>query len=368
MSRTPAARRRAFTLVELLIVIAIIGVLMGLLLPAIQAARERARQTQCANHLRNLGTAMQNFATKTSKGTFPGWMQLQRLDPNVPDHYAGTPQSDIEVSWAAKLLPTLDRAGDWQTLLSRGYATSTNLGSPPDDIPPVDVFVCPDDTQLNDEAAHLTYVVNSGGPDVLASSSQASAMGGSDSKANGLCHNLVTGFRGQTVKQSSGDIPDGSARTILISENIHKDAPGLPGAPYANTWLRSSALLAAPDPPIAEQYYGMVWVYDSSNPNDPAESGMQERINRDSVKPAAYGPAGAAYARPASAHPELIIVAFADGHTASVRGDIEYRVYQQLMTPNGKKCVWTKDPSENMPNAFYNADPTAQLEDSDYLP
>jgi prepilin-type N-terminal cleavage/methylation domain-containing protein len=90
MSRLHPACRGAFTLVELLVVIAIIGVLVALLLPAVQAARESARRTQCSNHLKQISLASLNF-----EDTYKGLPPL-RLADNWP-------------TWAAMILPYVEQ-------------------------------------------------------------------------------------------------------------------------------------------------------------------------------------------------------------------------------------------------------------------
>ena len=87
-------KRAAFTLVELLVVIAIIGILVALLLPAIQAAREAARRSQCQNHLKNIGLALQNYHTATN---------------HFPKGFVSTGSSAVEAwSWSTFVLPYLE--------------------------------------------------------------------------------------------------------------------------------------------------------------------------------------------------------------------------------------------------------------------
>lgn len=100
------ASRKAFTLVELLVVIAIIGVLVGLLLPAVQAAREAARRASCVNNLKQLGLACQNF--ESAHGAFPS-AGGSVSEFEHPASQSG-PQYGYEyASWMFQILPYVEQ-------------------------------------------------------------------------------------------------------------------------------------------------------------------------------------------------------------------------------------------------------------------
>lgn len=101
-------RPRAFTLVELLVVIAIIGILVALLLPAIQAAREAARRTECKNHLKQICLAIANF--ESSRRIFPTGGSIFNPQLELYLENGGTPYGPDKqgLGWAFQILPYLE--------------------------------------------------------------------------------------------------------------------------------------------------------------------------------------------------------------------------------------------------------------------
>jgi prepilin-type N-terminal cleavage/methylation domain-containing protein len=141
-------RRPGFTLIELLVVIGIIGILMGLLVPAVQRVRERANNLQCQNNLKQIGVAIHNYAGRL-KTLPPGY-----LDNNQdPTSDASTDQGP-GWGWASLLLNDLEQA----PLYSQIDFTKT-VGAAPVSQTPLEIFICPTDNPFDVFTVYKTSAV-----------------------------------------------------------------------------------------------------------------------------------------------------------------------------------------------------------------
>ena len=202
-------KRKAFTLVELLVVIAIIGILIALLLPAVQAAREAARRTQCSNNLKQLGLALHNY--QTALRTFPP----ARLD--WPQVYS--PQ--------AMLLPYLEQANLQKLVdfdVSFAGADEASWGNAAAARTRVSSFNCPSGRVQVPGADFGTthYMANVG---------TGLKKGGSllweDAAADGLFW--------ENSRVSFADIRDGSSNTVAFSETTLGNGGEAPTAAPSET-------------------------------------------------------------------------------------------------------------------------------------
>ena len=109
-------KHRGFTLVELLVVIAIIGMLVGILLPAVQGARNAGRRTQNSNNLKNLGLAILSHAE--AKSHLPPLRLIRPEGSKIPRAYQSYPDRAHSVSWAFELLPYIEQGNLYDQFLS----------------------------------------------------------------------------------------------------------------------------------------------------------------------------------------------------------------------------------------------------------
>ena len=158
-------------------------------------------------------------------------------------------------------------------------------------------------------------------------------------------------------------IRDGAGTTLMLSENSDKSIEPVPAnGPYF-TWIGGDSIDFG-----TEQQLGMVWVVETE-PQPGNNIDEQERINRNADDLVDFDPTTPRFARPASKHPGGVNVAFMDGHGQFMREDIDYIVYQQLLTSEGRKCVdptdWTQELTS--PTGFiYQFRAAPPLSGSDY--
>jgi len=353
LTTRPAARRHAFTLVELLVVIAIIGTLVALLLPAVQAAREAARNNTCKNNIKQLGLGMANYDTTFSK--LPGLMneipyqgggKVTAAGPYKGEYLAGR-----RASWIVILFPYIEMGPTWDR-----WSTVWDTGAPVGNVaitdasyyPEVENMLCPSDPPETPGQPSNSYVANAGWA-FGDPSRNSPATENIEFAANGVFFDVnkkgspaVAGWRNsqdgrelnptQQMSISYISAADGTSKTMMISENLN-----------AVFYTYGENDLSIPD---AKHHFGFVW----HNQIDTATYGGQTfpaqvfKINggRDqSVRPPSspqeqFEP----LAYPSSNHPGGVNVAFCDGSVRYINEQLSSRVYAQLMTTNYKKSYY----------------------------
>jgi prepilin-type N-terminal cleavage/methylation domain-containing protein/prepilin-type processing-associated H-X9-DG protein len=293
-SRTTGSRRAAFTLVELLVVITIIGMLMALLLPAVNSAREAARRVDCANRERQVAQAAQLY--QADLGSFPGyWMATSASNANG-------------VTWPLMLSKYMGRQDIWNTWVNASNGSTTANAQTVFGTLYYDQMVCPSNPPLTNQGQWQSYVVNCG------------LITNNTKPGDGVCFNQLANQTPAPPKTSTDSLQvgKGDSYTLFNSENTLGIVSNNTNAGWAQTTASG-----------AVQYTGFCWVATAS-PN----AAQQVNGDKANASPPMSGAQLTDYARPASNHPGGANVTFCDTHYHFLRQDVPYYVYQMLMCAN----------------------------------
>jgi prepilin-type N-terminal cleavage/methylation domain-containing protein len=219
--------RRAFTLVELLVVIAIIGVLVALLLPAIQAAREAARRSQCSNNLKQIGLAMHNYHDTYNSFPAGAWV-FNATGAGTEDCVA---TNGRRAPWSVVILPFMELQSLYELSDLTAQFVCSNAESPTTGPnrevwrTRVATYQCPSFPARSNPNNHSNYYgVMGGGPDAL--SYCVTNNPGRRFWRNGILY--------QNSSMGMADILDGTANTFLVGEQRYQLLDGGRGD---NHWL-----------------------------------------------------------------------------------------------------------------------------------
>lgn len=287
-----------FTLIELLVVISIIGVLVGLLLPAVQAARESARQMHCANNLKQHGLGLQQYCAQHKE--FPAGARLHEKD------------GELGISWCVLVLPYLELSHMYSEInpLPDGGA---EYWGPAQQI--VDVYVCPSAEPQSNSATTLKIANYS-----------AVAGAGRNGEVRVLEKNLCgdvfeDGILYPGSNTSISEIGDGTSNTLAIGERTYVFREWMLGCSRAGGHppkrICSGSAHNILYPINAKRYYKF----------DPeAPLGATKDILLNDLYFGSEHPGGAQFC-------------FADSSVHMLREDIDFTFYQDLATRDGGEPV-----------------------------
>ncbi|MCL2710804.1 MAG: DUF1559 domain-containing protein [Planctomycetaceae bacterium] len=301
-------KRSAFTLVELLVVIGVIGILIAILIPTVGAAREHARRTQCITKQRDLAIVM-----KTHDGESNG----------LPGYLNQLGTAPIR-SWVVSILPLIGESKRYEYMMEE----------PPDSakveqaVAPLPALLCPSDRPMGE--ARINYVVNCG----PATEHFLSAPAGISSGDIAPHYTLYKDRRREpddltliNRKVKIEDIPDGASSTLLLTENVNNAVENLW---HLGTTAHPDELPTGAVSPIltrdsvAVLHLGFTWV--------PAWA--------TGTLPTDYAPNSPAKGpRPSSRHPGIIVVAFADGSARALNDTISKAEWFKLVCPDNEKAA-----------------------------
>jgi prepilin-type N-terminal cleavage/methylation domain-containing protein/prepilin-type processing-associated H-X9-DG protein len=364
-------RNRGFTLIELLVVIFIIAVLMGLLLPAVQAAREAARRTQCTNNLKQIGLGMHNYVN------FYEVLPPVCIDPAWDGNGKPIPQPHQNWSQHARMLPYMEQAvlfnsinwhfgarwsGDAVYADTDPNIDPTNAApSSRDSIPQMTVlvttisfFLCPSDSNPGSSS---TFFV--GGVNKLVGSSNYGSNIGLNRRLNGWRlngPNYISSTWDKTVSDTTNlaSFVDGASNTVIFSEWIKGQAVptgrsrdgllevynlGENSNFYANDFQFAELCNRVPITSANQQWqwkgewwaYGPTMIYSHTQaPN--RTNCVYHDINQD-------GRASITMVGATSNHPGGVNVLLMDGSVRFVKNGVNYATWCALATPNNREAI-----------------------------
>ena len=328
--------RRAFTLIELIVALAIIGLLIALLLPAVQAAREAARRAQCSNNLKQIALGLLNY--ETVHRSFPASSIHKTLTATVPaPGSAGKEGKGAGFSWMVSILPYIEQQAvyDMIDFKSTPYDGSQNHKMVAGTMIPI--YRCPSYpgprfSQAPEYPAESQALANYAG---LGASHAASLYGTEKEPVGGKQH--PNGVLGPGLWIQFGQIRDGASNTLLVCETREEK--------YAAWFDGTTASVVA----LAEQTSPKFEEVDADGGKTyQPKAGVASTLNYGDLKalpPKVYLPADKHSGKdawvhgPSSRHPGIVQHAFCDGSVRAIADSIDTGVYMSLSTRAGGERV-----------------------------